>query len=81
MSDIACLALSGRILEDHIGGFKDLDWKRVRAVLANCLQEPWEEGSPNYLKLQRLRVGNLDGCGAVVLVIQKVEVLFVRALQ
>ena len=52
----------------------------MRAVLADGLEETWQEGSADDLEFERFRVADSDHLGVVVFAVEPVEVLFMRAL-
>lgn len=76
---VAGLALEGVVLEADVGGLEDVEGEAVGLVLADGLEEAWEEGSAYDLVLEGFGVGEADGGGAVVFAIEEIEVLVVGA--
>ena len=74
-ADIPRLSLKCSIFEDNIGRLKDLDRQRVRAVLADGLEEALEQRGAHYLKLERLGIGDAHGEVAGVFPVEELEVL------
>lgn len=50
VSDIARLALPFVIFDDNVTSLKDLDRERMRAILPNGFEKPWDERCTYHLK-------------------------------
>lgn len=67
---VAALALEGHVFEGYVADFEDFDGDAVVFVFPQRLQETREEGCADDLVFRRFRVGQSDGCSAVVDAIQ-----------
>ena len=60
MPFVTRLAFSRDIFENNLRSLKDLDWQWVRTVLTNRFEEAWDKRRSDDLKLECLRIGDLD---------------------
>jgi hypothetical protein len=80
MPRVTCLALARDVLEHDVGRLKDAYRQRVRPILPDRLQQPWQERRAHHLELERLGVGDLDRRLAIVGRLQPREVFLEGAL-
>ena len=78
--DVARLALARGVLEHDVGRLEYAQRERVRAVLADRLEQAWQERRAHDLELERLGVRDLHRGLVVVRRVEPRKVFFVGAL-